>query len=191
MVGFWSPNGGRYICAARYPRHEPWSCDGRSVQATKIEPLIWDYVRALLADPAVLQERYAEGCGDPAVDSREEQERLRLIDAYQAGAIELAELHERRQRIVEHGRLLHERLAAVAAQRADREQQIRLVQGLEEFCASMRAGLEKPSFAVKQRVLQLVVDRIVVEDGRMVVHHVVPTGPVRLQTGQLFDGNLL
>jgi site-specific DNA recombinase len=152
-----------------------------------------------------LQERYAEGCGDPAVDSREEQERLRLthkltaldrevqrlIDAYQAGAIELAELHERRQRIVEHGRLLHERLAAVAAQRADREQQIRLVQGLEEFCASMRAGLEKPSFAVKQRVLQLVVDRIVVEDGRMVVHHVVPTGPVRLQTGQLFDGNLL
>jgi hypothetical protein len=29
-----------------------------------------------------------------------------------------------------------------------------------------------------------VVDRIVVEDERVVVHHVVPTGPVRLQTGQ-------
>src|SRR5439155_5910025 len=33
-------------------------------------------------------------------------------------------------------------------------------------------------------ILQLVVDRIVVEDDRIVVHHVVPTGPVRLQTGQ-------
>lgn len=98
MVGFWSPNGGRYICAARYPRYEPWSCDGRSCQAPKIEPLAWDYVRGLLSDPALLQERYAQGCGDPAIDSQEEQERARLtrklgaldcevqrlIDAYQA-----------------------------------------------------------------------------------------------------------
>jgi hypothetical protein len=31
---------------------------------------------------------------------------------------------------------------------------------------------------VKQKVLQLVVDRIVVEDSRVVIQHVVPTGPV-------------
>src|SRR5262249_39766426 len=35
MVGFWSPKGGRYICSARYPRHQPWSCDGRSLAAIK------------------------------------------------------------------------------------------------------------------------------------------------------------
>jgi hypothetical protein len=33
-------------------------------------------------------------------------------------------------------------------------------------------------------VLRLVVDRIVVDDATLTVHHVVPTGPVRLQTGQ-------
>jgi len=37
---------------------------------------------------------------------------------------------------------------------------------------------------VKQKVLQLVVDRIVVEESRVVIQHVVPTGPVRLQTEQ-------
>ncbi|MDQ6740872.1 MAG: recombinase family protein [Actinomycetota bacterium] len=198
LIGNWGPTGGRYICAARYPRHTPWSCDGRSVQVTRIEPLVWDYVRALLADPALLQARYADGHGDPAVDSREEQERgrlqskltaltrevQRLVDAYQAGVIELAELQERRERIANHGQLLRERLAALAAQRADRERQVRLVEGLDAFCASVRAGLEDPSFELKQRILQLVVDRIVVEDERIVVYHVVPTGPVRLQTGQ-------
>jgi site-specific DNA recombinase len=30
-------------------------------------------------------------------------------------------------------------------------------------------------------VLQLVVDRIFVEDTKLVIRHVVPTGPVRLQ----------
>jgi site-specific DNA recombinase len=198
LIGHWSATGGRYVCLARYPRPAPWSCDGRSDQAAKIEPLIWDYVRDLLADPTLLQERYAEGYGDPAVDSRDEQERQRLehklaalerevqrlIDAYQAGVIELGELQERRQRITEHGHQLRERLEEVAAQRADRERQLRLVEGVEAFCASVRAGLDHPSFALKQWVLQLVVDRIVVEDKRVVVHHVVPTGPVRLQTGQ-------
>jgi len=34
-------------------------------------------------------------------------------------------------------------------------------------------------------VLQLVVDRIVVEESRVVIQHVVPTGAVRLQPEQL------
>jgi hypothetical protein len=37
------------------------------------------------------------------------------------------------------------------------------------------------AFEVKQKVLQLVVQRIVVEDHRMTIEHVVPSGPLRLQ----------
>jgi hypothetical protein len=32
---------------------------------------------------------------------------------------------------------------------------------------------------VQQKVIQLVVNRIVVEDSRVIIEHVVPTGPVR------------
>jgi hypothetical protein len=99
--------------------------------------------------------------------------------------IELEELKERRKRIEEHGRVLEERLAEIEVQRADRERELRLLRGLEEFCASVRDALEEPSFETKQRVLRLVVDRIVVEESKIVVHHVVPTGPVRLQTESL------
>jgi hypothetical protein len=48
--------------------------------------------------------------------------------------------------------------------------------------------LEEPSFEVQHKVVQLVVDRIVVEDKRVVIEHVVPTGPVRLQPEHLAPG---
>jgi hypothetical protein len=38
-----------------------------------------------------------------------------------------------------------------------------------------------PAFEVKQKVLQLVVQRIVVEDHHSIIAHVVPSGPIRLQ----------
>jgi len=62
--------------------------------------------------------------------------------------------------------------------------EVRLLEGVEAFCASVRRSLEEPSFEVKQKVLQLVVDRIVVEESRVVIQHVVPTGAVRLQPEQ-------
>jgi len=197
MIGVWSRlGGGRYVCSVRYPRRTAWSCDGRSVSAAKVEPLVWEYVRELLSNPELLRARYEEGHGDPAVEARDEQERVRierklqalerevqrLIDAYQAGVIELEELQERRQRIEEHGQVLSERLREIKQQRVEREQEIRLLAGLEEFRASICGALEEPGYVVKQKVLQLVIDRIMVEEERVTIRHVVPTGPVRLQT---------
>jgi site-specific DNA recombinase len=79
---------------------------------------------------------------------------------------------------------------SASRQQAEREQQLRLVEGVDAFCTSVQDALQEPSFEVKQQVLRLVVDRIVVEDTQLAVHHVVPTGPVRLQTRQHPDGTL-
>jgi site-specific DNA recombinase len=195
MVGTWSAQGGRYICALRYPRYVPGACTGRSLSATTFERWVWDHVKALLSDPAVLRMQYEQGHGDPAVNVQAEQERARLerkltaldrevtrlIDAYQAEVIELAELAERRHRIEDQGRMLRERVREIEQQRADRAAELRLLEGVDAFCASVCGALEEPSFEVQHKVVQLVVDRIVVEDKRVVIEHVVPTGPVRLQ----------
>jgi site-specific DNA recombinase len=153
-------------------------------------------VKALLADPVVLRMQYAQGRGHPAVDVRAEQERvrlerkltsldrevIRLIDAYQAEVIDLSELAERRRRIEDQGRMLRERVREIDQQRTERNAELRLLEGVDAFCLSVQGAMETPSFAVQQKVLQLVVDRIVVEDRRVLIEHVVPTGPVRLQT---------
>ena len=114
-----------------------------------------------------------------------DREVSRLIDAYQAEVIELSALSERRRSVEEQGRMLRQRLREIEQQRANRENEVRLLEGVEACCASVRRSLEEPSFEVKQKVLPLVVDRIVVEESRVVIQHVVPTGPVRLQTEQL------
>jgi len=196
MVGTWSAQGGRYICALRYPRYMPGACTGRSLSAPVIEAWVWEHAKALWSDPAVLRTQYAQGRGDPAVDVRAEQERVRLerkltaldrevsrlVDAYQAEVIELTELAERRRRIEDQGRMLRERVREIAHQRTERTAEIRLLEGVDTFCASVWGAMEEPSFTVQQKVLQLVVNRIVVEDNRVIIEHVVPTGPVRLQT---------
>jgi site-specific DNA recombinase len=145
-VGTWSAQGGRYICARRYPRYVPGACTGRSLSATVIEACIWDHVKALLSNPAVLRAQYEQGHGDPAVDVRTEQERVRLerklaaldrevtrlVDAYQAEVIELTELAERRRRIEDHGRMLRERVREIAQQRSERSAELR------RFCRKVR-----------------------------------------------------
>ena len=96
--------------------------------------------------------------------------------------IELTELAERRQRIADQGRMRLERLREIEHQRADRAAELRLLAGVDAFCARVRGAMADPTFEVQQKVVQLVVNRIVVEDNRMIIEHVVPTGPVRLQT---------
>jgi site-specific DNA recombinase len=196
LIGTWTAiSQGRYVCSARYPRSATWSCDGRSVSAALVEHQVWTYMQEVLSEPELLRARYEESRGDPAVEGREERERerierqvhamehevQRLIDAYQAGAIELHELQERRRRSAEHQHMLRHRLEELQQQRRERAHELRLLQGLEGFCASIRSALTEPSFTVKQKVLQLVVDRIIVEDTQLVIRHVVPTRPVRLQ----------
>src|SRR5215213_6511069 len=105
----------------------------------------------------------------------------RLIDAYQAAAITLAELQERRRQIEDHGRHLQDRLDEIRCQRSGREQELRLLQGLEAFCEGIRDALIDPPFETKQKVLRLVIDQVVVEEDRLVIRHVVPTTPVGLQ----------
>ena len=118
-----------------------------------------------------------------------DREKKRLVDAYQTGLIELDELAERRQRLSEQGQLLRRRVEEIEQQRLDRSAELRLLEGVDAFCASIRDAMAAPSFEVKQKVLQLVLQRIVVEDHRLIIEHVVPSGPIRLQPERLTTGS--
>ena len=81
----------------------------------------------------------------------------------------------------EQSQLLRTRVQEIEQQRLDRSAELRLLEGVEAFCASVRDAMVAPSFEVKQKVLQLVLQHIVVEDHRLIIEHVVPSGPIRLQ----------
>jgi len=131
----------RYVCSARYPRHARGACDGRSITAAPLEAQVWRWTAELLSEPALLRARFEESRGDPAVDGAVERERARierqlrmsdceierLIDAYQAAAITLVELQERRRQIEDHGRHLRAQRDEIQRQHAEREQELRLL----------------------------------------------------------------
>jgi hypothetical protein len=106
--------------------------------------------------------------------AREEQ---RLIDAYQAWVVELEELRTRRQRLCEGGQRLDERAQVVRQQLVQAQRAATLAETVTAFCARIQAHLVEPSFAVKQKVLRLVVERIVVTDEEIVIEHVIPGEP--------------
>jgi site-specific DNA recombinase len=90
----------------------PEKCPSRNVKAEEIEATIWDRVAELLADPARLVAQFArfaaledgsdrERAADQLLRTRMERNSRadkRLLDAYQASVISLAEMSERRHR---------------------------------------------------------------------------------------------
>ena len=52
----------------------------------------------------------------------------------------------------------------------------RALEHLERFCNQVAKGLEAMTFEERQQLLRLVVERITVEDGRVRVETIIPTG---------------
>src|SRR5688572_10439823 len=152
-----------------------------------LEERVWTSVSGLLQDPKRLLEQYQlrqePGYGTP---QQHEQNRLkrrqkaltreeeRLIDAYQAGVMELDALTERCGRIREERARVGDRLNQLQHQQLEQAQRDTLGQRLEEFCCKMSDMLDNPSFETKQRILRLVVDKILVSDEEITLQHTVP-----------------
>ena len=167
----------------------PAACPSRSVKAEAIEAAVWEHVADLLADPDRLLaqfDRFAAvaEAGSAREQAAEQQLRARLdwaaradkrlLDAYEAGAVSLAELTERRRRLAEERCGLERQRQERDCLRQQRVPARAVRTSLEVFCARVRGRLEAATFADKQAILQLVIERIIVGDGGLEVRHVIP-----------------
>ena len=94
--------------------------------------------------------------------------------------MELEALKERCGRIEDEGARVAARLSQLEQQQHEQKQHDLLRQTLEVFCRKMSDVLENPSFETKQRILRLVVDKILVSDEEITIQHMVPISNVRL-----------
>ena len=176
----------------------PTACPSRNLKAEDIETAVWDHVTALLADPDRMSfqfERLAATADAGTIRERTTEAQLRsrlervaradkrLLDAHEAGAISLPELSERRRHLG-HERLTLERQQREADDlRRERVQAQAVRTSLAAFCDRVRGRLAEATFADKQAILQLVVERIIVGDGTLEIRHVVPLRPPSGQNG--------
>jgi site-specific DNA recombinase len=166
-------------------------CTARYIPAGQLDELVWADLCALLTDPAQLTRALARAKGGAwlpqelharqatirqAVNQLERQQQ-RLLDAYLAEVIDLAELERKRED-------LDRRHAALTAQQrqldaaAGQQLELRAVaNGIEAFCQTIRTGLGTATFTQRRQLAELLIDRVIVTDDQVEIRYVLPTSP--------------
>jgi site-specific DNA recombinase len=179
-----------YKCTGREPvcpSHQS-RCTRTNVKVDDLDAAVWGHIRRLLDDPATLSDQFesfirpaGENMDSPAGDRkvdvqlrRLDREEVRLVDAYQAEVIGLDELKERRQQIQSRRQIL----IAHAAEQEKLDASLREAQAvwqvLSTFCERIRSRLDQLPSHEKQRILQLLVERIIVGEDTLEIRHVIP-----------------
>ena len=184
------------------------ACPRAHLDGEQLETAVWEHIRALLADPAQLLaqfERFASGANREAQHAHAAEQQIqtrlarlactdrRLVDAYQAEAINPEELAERRRSLAEQRESLERLRSQQQKLRGEQVKAQAVLHDLTAFCDRIRGRLDEASFADKQTILQLVVERIIVGDGSLEIRHVIPlrspppgrNGPTNDPSGRL------
>jgi site-specific DNA recombinase len=166
-------------------------CAQRRVRADVLDELVWEEVNSRLQDPALVLEAYQDHKAprrDASMEdgSTEKDERLhgqiklanrelsRLLDAYQCGALELPELQKRRQLVNSKLEMLNREQELLRKMAAEQKKETDIKASLEEFAALVSSSLKRISFENKQKLLRMVLDKVVVNDWRVDVHYNIP-----------------
>src|SRR6266566_3724781 len=166
-------------------------CSQHRIRADVLDELVWEEVTTRLQDPSLVLEAYqdhnkrrkasSDQDGATANDDRlKEQIKLanrelsRLLDAYQCGALELPELQKRRQLVNSKIEMLNREQELLNKIAAEKKKDTDIKASLGEFAAVVSSSLTRISFENKQKLLRIVLDKVVVNDWKVDVYYNIP-----------------
>ena len=163
-------------------------CPSGQLRVAGVDEVVWTTVRRLLLDSEALAGELASWLtrtsSDPARQERQaataarlkdlRQQRERLIDAYQAGTLDLHDFGSRKTAIEERILALEHEQAELDSWAARKELATRQVAGAQAVVEQLRARLHDPDFETKQAIVRLVVERVVVTGHRLEIHLALP-----------------
>ncbi len=173
-------------CASR-DRDRP--CPQRQAKVEELAAAVWDHVGQLLGDPATLlaqfevfarqaagaqADAHAEETKGRAPLRRLEREEQRLLDAYQAEVLSLDELKQRRLALAGRKQALTDQHAQQARLRAEQTAARAVGQDVRGFCDRIRSRLGEATLAERQRILHLLIERVIVGEDTLEIRHVIP-----------------
>src|SRR5947209_16149237 len=166
-------------------------CHSRPIRADELDGLVWDEVRRLLEDPALVRAEIDRRLQTlrtehPATRRREALERdltravgsiERLIEAYQEQLISLDELRGRMPTLRKRQSTLQAQLDTLDAELHDAETYLKLADTLESFLTRLGDGLDQLTLDEQQRILRLVVREVLIggDDDKITIRHSIPT----------------
>ena len=187
-------NSRYYVCAGKKRRQRTGrgeNCPSRYAPAEQLDDLVWRDLCEVLTHPGCIIDALQRAHGGQWLpqELKARQENLRegraalkrqldrLTEAYLGEVIPLAEYRRRRQELERKDEALAGQQRQLRAQ-AERRMELAGVAGsVEDFCNRVRAGLNDATFEQRRRLVELLIDRVIVTDDEVEIRYVIPTDP--------------
>src|SRR4051812_8505999 len=187
-----------YMCHVKdtLARDRACPCPQSRTRVEELDAAVWGHVKRLLDDPATLAAQFEErarqadaldvgadaaGQKSEALLRRLDREEQRLLDAYQAEAIDLDELKQRREQVRGRRLVLTAQREQEQRLRSERQTAKEVWADLTAFCQRVRSRLGEATLAEKQRILQLLIDRVIVGEDALEIRHAIPLGRLKAE----------
>jgi site-specific DNA recombinase len=72
---------------------------------------------------------------------------------------------------------LRQQLRQIEVQAQQQIDVLALAHGIEAFCSRLEPTLDQLTFPQRRQLVELLIDRVIVNDGQVEIRYVVPTGP--------------
>ncbi len=175
-------------CTARY--HDPVGRD-KGVPARQLDELVWGDLCAVLADPTLIThelERARAGEWLPQALqahrktvrqalARLERQQERLLEVYLAETIARDEFERKHQELNQMRDGLTQQLRQLNLQAQRQVDLLGLAKNIEAFCQRIHPTLDSLDFSQRRQLVELLVDRVIVDDDKVEIRYVIPTSP--------------
>jgi site-specific DNA recombinase len=188
-----------YVCRGKQSavnsRHEQL-CPSRFIPASALDAVVWADLCVVLQTPTLLADalnRARNGSWMPQALQQQQttirsarsslsRQQERLLDAYLAGAVDLATFEKRRQGLTDRDDELATREGEILAQGQRLLDTAAVLNSMTDVCARLRQNLDRASFAWRRELVELLIDRVVVIDDDVEIRYVVRTSESSLHT---------
>ena len=171
------------------------TCHSRHIPVDQLDELVWQDVCEVLSKPEVIEQalqRAQSGEWLPQeLQARRTQVRKarvslsgqleRLIEAYLAEVLSLAEYRRRRQDLEQRLEAVDNQARRIEASVHQQMELASLTSSITEFCQRISRGLQEATFEQKRQLVELLIDRVVVTMEEVEIRYVIPTSPTSEQ----------
>ena len=188
------PGYAYYVCRGRSDTlrlAKGEGCIVRYAPAEQLDELVWEDLCRILTDPTCIThelERAHTGEWLPqALQARRqtlqkaiaqlERQQARLLEVYLAEVIGQDEFERKRFELVQTQQGLERQLRQLDAQVQQQIDIAALSVGIEEFCQRVQPTLDNLSFQQRRQLVELLIDRVIVDDEHVEIRYVIPTSP--------------
>ena len=183
-----------YVCRGRTDAlraAQGQRCTARLAPANALDQLVWQDLCHILTDPTLIThelERAQAGEWLPqTLQSRRqslqatlaqlERQQNRLLEVYLAEVIGRDEFERKRQELAQTHGSLTQQLRQLEAQAQKQLDLLKLTQHIQDFCREIQPTLNTLDFTQRRQLVELLIDRVIVDDGKVEIRYVVPTNP--------------